>query len=104
MKVSGKSPSPMQTAESAKLAKTDGAERKSAKSTVSAADLGGSSKVDLSDRARDVAKAKSLATPSDSIDEAKVARLQKMIDQGNYKVDAEAIADRLLDEHMKMPT
>jgi negative regulator of flagellin synthesis FlgM len=62
-----------------------------------------SSRVDVSSRAQEMRKAKELATPSDSIDEAKVARLQKMIDEGNYKIDAEAIADRLVDEHMKMP-
>lgn len=69
----------------------------------SSADLGSSSKVDLSARSQDIKKAKELATPNDSIDEAKVARLQALIDSGSYKVNAEAIADRLLDEHTKMP-
>lgn len=49
-------------------------------------------------------RAKEIATPSNDIDESKVARLQKMIDAGEYRVDAEAIADKLLDEHLKMPT
>jgi flagellar biosynthesis anti-sigma factor FlgM len=49
-----------------------------------------------------MARAKELATPSDSIDEAKVARLQRMIDEGKYRVDSGAVADRLLDEHLKM--
>ena len=66
-------------------------------------DVSDSAKVDVSSRAQDMRRAKELATPSDSIDEAKVARLQKMIDDGNYKVDAGAIADRMLDEHAKMP-
>ena len=39
----------------------------------------------------------------DDIDEAKVARLQKLIDEGKYNVDADAIADRMIDEHSKMP-
>ena len=64
----------------------------------------GATKVDISTRAADIKKAKALATPSESIDEAKVARLQKMIDEGKYESDAEAIADRLVDEQMKMPT
>ncbi len=72
--------------------------------TKSSADIGSSSKVELSSRAQDIKKAKELATPgNDDIDEAKVARLQAMIDSGGYKVNAEAIADRLLDEHTKMP-
>lgn len=67
------------------------------------ASLQDASRVDLSSRAQDIRKAKELATPSESVDEAKVARLQKLIDEGTYQVNADAIADRLLDEHMKMP-
>jgi negative regulator of flagellin synthesis FlgM len=58
------------------------------------------SNVELSERAQMMQKAKALAGGADSIDEAKVARLQKMIDEGKYKVDAGAIADRLVDEHL----
>lgn len=59
----------------------------------------GASKVEVSDRAQMMAKAKAIAK-NDSIDEAKVARIQKMIDDGKYKVDAEKIADKLVDEHI----
>jgi negative regulator of flagellin synthesis FlgM len=65
----------------------------------SAEDLAGSSKINMSERAQMMQKAKSIAS-ADSVDEARVAHLQKMIDSGNYKVDAEAIADRLVDEHI----
>jgi flagellar biosynthesis anti-sigma factor FlgM len=61
-----------------------------------------SARVELSKRSQDIKRAKELATPSDGIDEAKVARLQKLIDEGNYRIDAEAIADRLVGEQMKM--
>jgi len=64
--------------------------------------VGGSAKVDVSDRAQMMQKAKELASHN-SVDEAKVARLQKMIDEGKYKTDASAIADRLVDEHMSFP-
>lgn len=110
MKVSNKLPnaaSALPNAETAKTSKTTGAESiLDAKKPKAASSLGASdsAKVDLSQRAQDMRKAKELATPSDSIDEAKVARLQKMIDEGSYKIDAGAIADRLLDEQMKMPT
>lgn len=60
------------------------------------------SNVDVSERAQMMQKAKGLAS-GDSIDEAKVARLQKMIDEGNYNVDADKIADRLVDEHLLIP-
>lgn len=59
-------------------------------------------KVDLSDRAQMMQKAKEIAS-NNSIDEAKVARLQKLIDNGEYKTDAAAIADRLVDDHLNFP-
>ncbi len=102
MKVSGKVGSPMQQAEAAKAAKTnaDGAAGTKKKSLASEA-FGTSARVDVSQRAQDIKKAKELATPKDSdIDEAKVARLQKLIDSGKYKVDAEKVADKLVDEHL----
>jgi flagellar biosynthesis anti-sigma factor FlgM len=68
---------------------------------VSADELSGSSKVEVSDRAQMMQKAKELAK-GDSVDEARVAHLQKLIDSGNYKVDSEAVADRLVDEHIAM--
>ena len=58
-----------------------------------------SSKVDLSSRAQMMSKAKQIAS-EETIDEAKVARLQKMIDEGRYSVDASKVADRLVDEHL----
>lgn len=98
----------MQNTEAAKASKAGGAEallnsRKTDSSAKSAA-FEDSARVELSSRAQEMAKAKELATPTDDIDEAKVARLQKLIDEGKYRVDASAIAERLLDEHLKMPT
>ena len=57
------------------------------------------SSVDVSARAQMMNKAKSIAS-QDTVDEAKVARLQKMIDEGRYNVDASKIADKLVDEHL----
>lgn len=103
MKVSGKTGNPMQSAEAAKLNKATSESVGGSKKSSAAAQAfnpTGSAKVDLSPRAQDIKKAKELATPSNDIDEAKVARLQKLIDEGKYKVDAEAVADRLVDEHL----
>lgn len=69
----------------------------------SKADIKGSANVNVSERAQMMSKAKEIASSPMSVDEAKVARLQKMIDEGKYKVDSEAIADRLVDEHMTIP-
>jgi negative regulator of flagellin synthesis FlgM len=110
MKVTNnKLPNSMPSTESAKSAKLGGAEsildgKKAKGADVVGADGLSSTRIDVSPRAQELRKAKELATPSDSIDEAKVARLQKMIDSGSYKVDAEAISERLLDEYGKMPS
>ena len=58
--------------------------------------------MDVSERAQLMQKAKDIASKS-SVDEAKVARLQKLIDEGKYKVDADAVADRLVNAHMDFP-
>ena len=106
MKVSNKPSNPMPNAEGSKVGKA-GAESildsKTRAQGLEGADIARSARVDVSQRAQEIRKAKELATPDSGIDEAKVARLQKLIDSGEYKVNAEAIADRMLDEQMKMP-
>lgn len=59
-----------------------------------------SAKLDLSSRAQDLKKIKELALSSPDMDQAKVDKFQKLIDSGKYKVDAKAIADRLVDENL----
>ena len=66
------------------------------------ATVGSSAKVELSSRAQEMKRVKEMSTPSNDVDEAKVARLQALIDNGSYKVDAEAIAERLVSENLKM--
>ncbi|MGE0527352.1 MAG: flagellar biosynthesis anti-sigma factor FlgM [Bdellovibrionales bacterium] len=61
-----------------------------------------SAAVNVSERAQMMQKAKDIASAT-TVDEAKVARLQKMIDEGRYSVDAKDIADRLVDEHLVIP-
>ena len=106
MKVSGGNP---KATDLAKIATTGpGTTSDTKKSKGPAADLGaksidgGSAKVDLSARAQEMNRAKELATPNQGVDEAKVARLQALIDGGKYKVDSSAVADRLLGEHLLM--
>jgi len=66
-----------------------------------AKDLGSSAKVNVSEKAHEFQKAKDIASGTEVNDE-KVERLQKLIDAGQYKVDAKAVADRLVDEHLKI--
>lgn len=69
----------------------------------SKANLKDSANVHVSERAQMMQKAKDIASQPMTVDEAKVARLQKMIDEGTYKTDAHAIADRLVDAHLALP-
>ena len=55
----------------------------------------GSAKVDLSARAKDIQRAKEIATSSPDVDQAKVEKFQKLIDE-----DAKAIAEKMVEEHL----
>jgi negative regulator of flagellin synthesis FlgM len=61
----------------------------------------GASKIDLSPRAQEMKKAKEVAMSAPDVDEAKVAKFRALIDSGNYKVDAKAVADKMVDESVK---
>lgn len=63
--------------------------------------LSDSTKVEVSPRAQEAKRIKELAMAAPDVDEAKVAKFRKLIDEGNYKVDAKAIADRMVDEHLE---
>lgn len=69
------------------------------KKDISSSSLMGSAEVKMSPEAQAFQKAKAIASDS-SIDEAKVSRLQKLIDEGKYRVDAAAVSDRLVDEQL----
>ncbi|MDG0817010.1 flagellar biosynthesis anti-sigma factor FlgM [Bdellovibrio svalbardensis] len=65
------------------------------------AGLGESTKVELSPKAQDAKRIKELAMSAPDVDEAKVAKFRDLIDKGEYKTDAKAIADRMVDEHLE---
>lgn len=60
----------------------------------------GATRVQLSERAQQMKRAKEIATNAPDINEARVAELQKLIDEGKYKTDARAIADKMVDEQL----
>lgn len=68
----------------------------------SEADLASASRVNLSPRAQEMKRVKELAMAAPEVDEAKVAKFQKLIDEGKYKVDAKSLADKMVDEHLMM--
>lgn len=104
MKVSNKMASPLAETSTHAAEKTGKSGKSKLKGKMDPTEIasGDSAKVDVSAKAMNMKRARELATPSQDIDEAKVARLQKLIDDGEYRVDADAVAERLLDEHIKM--
>lgn len=104
MKVGNKVGQSIAGSEAAKTNKTDGTKKSAVDSPLAglgSAKAGDTARVSVSDRAQAMQKAKDIAS-KDTVDEAKVARLQKLIDNGQYKVDAKAIADRMVDEQLAM--
>ena len=59
-------------------------------------------KVDLSSHAKDIRQIKELALASPDVDMSKVEKFQKLIDEGKYKVDAKAVADRIVEDSMML--
>jgi negative regulator of flagellin synthesis FlgM len=57
-------------------------------------------KLDFSSRSQDVRQAKELAMATPDIDQSKVEKFRKLIDEGKYKVDAKAVADRMVEESL----
>jgi negative regulator of flagellin synthesis FlgM len=94
----------LNTSDAGKADKTDKAKASGGGANANAAALQdadlGASKVDLSPRAQDMKKIKEAAMAAPDINEEKVARLQKLIDNGEYKVAAKDIADKMVDEEL----
>ena len=87
-------------------AKTDPSKKTDKQDSVSSSGVDalanlGASKVDVSPRAQEARRIKEIAMSTPDVDAEKVARFQKSIDDGNYKVDSRAVADRMVDEHLE---
>jgi negative regulator of flagellin synthesis FlgM len=88
---------------------SDSAKASSAASALKSSDVGSAKsaeagsqavKLDLSSRAKDIQNIKDLASNSPDVDMEKVEKFKRLISEGKYKVDAKAVADRMVDEHM----
>lgn len=62
-----------------------------------------SSQVSLSAKAKQIKQATDIAK-DDSVDEKKIAYFQNLIDGGKYNIDSAKVADRLVEDHLKMPS
>lgn len=72
----------------------------SADSTQAAAEGSQAAKVALSPRAQELKKIKELANSAPDVDMNKVEKFKRLIAEGKYKVDAKAVADKMVDEHV----
>ena len=81
-------------------AKVSGYENKTedAKST----EKNNSTNTEISSKAKDMAKAKQIATDAPDVREAKIAELKERIQNKKYNVGADAIADKLVDDHIRL--
>jgi flagellar biosynthesis anti-sigma factor FlgM len=57
---------------------------------------------EISSKAHDMAKAKQIASDTSDVREAKIAELKEKIQNKKYDVSASAIADKLVDDHIRM--
>jgi negative regulator of flagellin synthesis FlgM len=90
------------TEKTEKTRKTDKSEaaEKSAKSGASA-NAAASTKTELSAKGREMAQAKAAASDAPDVREEKIAELKRRIAAGNYSVDSNAVADRMVDDHLR---
>jgi len=61
-----------------------------------------SASTEISSRAKDMAKAQQVATDTPDVREAKIAALREQIQNRKYNVSANDVADRLVDDHMRL--
>jgi negative regulator of flagellin synthesis FlgM len=59
-------------------------------------------KTDISARGKEFARAKEVASGAPDVREEKIAELKRRIEAGHYHVDADKIADKLVDDHLAM--
>lgn len=55
---------------------------------------------EISAKAKEFSKAQELASKAPDVREEKIAELKKRIASGNYQVNAQAIADKMVEEHV----
>jgi len=81
---------------------TSAAKVAKAESPVTPAQTRESARPEISERAKEMSLAKQVAQSAPEIREDRVAKLKEQIAQGKYQVNPEAIADRMIDEHLGM--
>ncbi len=107
MKVSSSNTPATQAAESQTAKKSSEAQKaraareleKNSKAGEAQVASGEAAKAEVSGRARDLQKAHDVAAKTPDVREEKIAELKRRIAAGQYKVDADAVADKMISEH-----
>jgi len=105
MRVNRTENNPAQAAEASRAGRPERAEHaKNAKKTDKPAEAAenGDVSASISGKAREFSKAKAIAAETPDVREEKIAELKKRIAAGKYKIDDNAVADRLVDDHIAM--
>ncbi len=105
MRVNPTNSSPIQSTTTSDAKKTDKLKSTASEGRVAAApsvSKTDSAEAQISSKAKDMATAKQVAGDTSDVREAKVAELREKILNKKYDVSSSAIADRLVDDHLKM--
>lgn len=96
----------LNVSDSGKSEKSEGSQKSKGTQSPAASlfsnEANGATKINLSDRALEAKKIKELALAAPDVDQAKVEKFRKLIDEGKYKVDAKAVADKMVDEELSI--
>lgn len=108
MKVNQSGSSPVQGRESAGVKQSGQASgakgsKKAEAAAAAATDRTKDTKLNISEKGKEFARAKAVASQAPDVREDRIAELKGRIASGGYKVDADAVADRIVDEHLRMP-
>jgi len=57
-------------------------------------------KVELSTKSKQISEAKNVVTALPDVDSAKVARLRLQVSNGTYRIDAQKVANRMIDQSL----
>jgi negative regulator of flagellin synthesis FlgM len=105
MRINPANSSPIQSADTQASKKTEKSKANAYEARSEASGVSSNSdsvNTDISGKARDMARAKQAASESPDVREAKIAELREKIQNKKYNVGADAIADRLVDDHLKL--
>jgi len=105
MRVNPTNSSPIQSADTQATKKTEKAKANAYEGKTGNAAPGTRSdsvNAEISSKAREMANAKQVANDSPDVRESRIAELREQILNKKYNVSSEAIADRLVDDHLRM--